>query len=73
MSKIHDFINNFFDGLKTSAVDSMIQRAEQNKIHSPPTKLEELRKEREELDAIIKKYSTKKSPKLSDEDDDAEK
>jgi glycerol-3-phosphate dehydrogenase len=52
------FTDSFFDGLKNNAVDSVIKQAEQSGVPFPITKkLQQLRKEKEELDALIKKYS----------------
>lgn len=59
MSRFRDLVNDFFDGLKQGAVDNAVRRAKKNKQPNPIVdELEALRKEREELDAIIKKYST---------------
>lgn len=73
MSKINDFIDSFFDGLKKNAVNRVVQQANRNRLHNPTvSKLEKLRKERDELDAIIKKYSTDEPSDSSDDNDGVE-
>lgn len=50
--------DSFFDGLKKSAVDRAVAKAKKDREPDPIIeKMEELEREREELDELLKKYS----------------
>jgi hypothetical protein len=50
--------NAFFDGLRNNTINSFLAKAEEKGIESPIiTKMKKLQKEKEELDALLKKYS----------------
>jgi hypothetical protein len=52
------FSDAFFDGLKNNATKSMLAKAKQEGIPTPIIqKMKNLQKEKDELDAIIRKYS----------------
>ena len=52
------FSDAFFDGLKNNATNRMLSKAKQGGMPSPVIKkMEKLQKEKQELDALIKKYS----------------
>ena len=52
------FSDAFFDGLKNNATKSMLSKAEKQGVPVPIIqKMKELQKEKDELDAIIRKYS----------------
>jgi len=48
----------FFDGLRNNTINSFLSKAEERGMESPIiTKMRKLQKEKEELDALLKKYS----------------
>lgn len=50
--------NAFFDGLRNNTINSFLAKAEEKGMESPIiSKMKELQKEKEELDALLKKYS----------------
>lgn len=52
------FSDAFFDGLKNNATKSMLSKAEKQGVPVPIIqKMKDLQKEKDELDAIIRKYS----------------
>ena len=52
------FSDAFFDGLKDNTTKKILSQAQSKGIPSPViTKMKKLQKEKEELDALIKKYS----------------
>lgn len=52
------FVDSFFKGLSTNTAERMIQKAKKKNVDPEIIdKLEKLKKEKEELDDIIKKYS----------------
>ena len=52
------FTDAFFDGLKNNATKAMLAKAEKEGLPLPIIqKMKSLQKEKEELDAIIRKYS----------------
>jgi hypothetical protein len=52
------FSDAFFDGLKNNATKSMLDKAEKQGMPLPIIqKMKNLEKEKQELDAIIRKYS----------------
>jgi hypothetical protein len=52
------FSDAFFDGLKNNATNSMLSKAKKQGMPSPVIQqMQKLRKEKQELDALIKKYS----------------
>lgn len=52
------FSDAFFDGLKNNATKSMLSKAQKQGVPVPIIqKMKDLQKEKDELDAIIRKYS----------------
>lgn len=52
------FSDAFFDGLKNNATKSMLSKAEKQGVPVPIIqKMKDLQKEKDKLDAIIRKYS----------------
>jgi hypothetical protein len=52
------FIGDFFDGLKKGTADRMIKKASDRGLPKEFTdKMEKIRKEKADIDALIKKYS----------------
>lgn len=52
------FSDAFFDGLKKGATDNVLKKAKEKNVPNPVIeKMEELEREKEELDALLKKYS----------------
>jgi len=48
----------FFDGLRDNTINSFLQKAEKRGMESPIiTQMKKLEKEKQELDALLKKYS----------------
>lgn len=54
-ASISGFINRFFDDMQQGTVDRFIQQAKKKNVPKPVVqKLEKLKKEREELEKILK-------------------
>jgi hypothetical protein len=52
------FTDAFFDGLKNNTINSFLSKAEDRGVDAPIiAKMKKLQAEKEELDALIKKYS----------------
>lgn len=50
--------NAFFDGLRNNTINSFLAKAEERGMESPIiTQMRKLEKEKQELDALLKKYS----------------
>ena len=58
LNLVSRFIGDFFDGLQKGTADRIIKKAEQRGMPKSFTdKMEKIRKETAELDALIAKYS----------------
>lgn len=58
LNMVSKFIGDFFDGLQKGTADRIIKQAADRGLPKSFTdKLENIRKEKAELDALIKKYS----------------
>lgn len=58
LNMVSRFIGDFFDGIKTNTTRRMLDKARQKGLPKPLVdKLNKIQKEKDELDALIKKYS----------------
>jgi len=58
LSSASRFVSAFFDGVKTNTANRFLQKAKAQGVPKPILdKLQSIEKERNELDALLKKYS----------------
>jgi len=58
LSSASRFVSAFFDGVKTNTANRFLQKAKKQGVPKPILdKLQSIEKERNELDALLKKYS----------------
>lgn len=58
LNMVSRFIGDFFDGIKTNTTRRMLDKASKKGLPKPLIdKLNKIQKEKDELDALIKKYS----------------
>lgn len=58
LDSVKNFSNSFFDSLKTNTVNDFLEKARKTRLDKEAiSKMEQIRRQKEELDRILKKYS----------------
>lgn len=58
LDSIKNFTNSFFESLKKNTVNDFLEKARKTRLDKEAiSKMEEIRRQKEELDRILKKYS----------------